>query len=168
MTVLVAAASKHGATREIAEAIARVLADHGVPAELQDVSEVDDLTRFDGVVLGSAVYMGHWLEPARKLVERRGAELAQKQVWLFSSGPVGEAKHVPKEAEDVCDVDDLVARTNAVEHRLFSGRLDKSNLGFPERAVMRAVGAHEGDYRDWDGIDAWAAEIAARLGSSPS
>jgi menaquinone-dependent protoporphyrinogen oxidase len=165
MTVLVTAASKHGATREIADAIARELARHDVSAEVCDVSDVDDLDRFDAVVLGSAVYMGHWLEPARKFVDRRGAELAQKQTWLFSSGPVGEAKHVPKEAEDVCDVEDLVAKTNAIEHRLFSGKLDKSKLGFPERAVMRAVGAQEGDYRDWDGIEAWAGHIAAHLGT---
>ena len=163
MTVLVAAASKHGATREIAEALARELARHDVSAEVRDVSEVDELDRFDGVVLGSAVYMGHWLEPARKLVERRGAELARKQTWLFSSGPVGELAHAPKEAEDVCDVDDLVANTNAVEHRLFSGKLDKSKLGFPERAVMRAVRAQEGDYRDWNSIESWASQIAAQI-----
>ena len=168
MTVLVAAASKHGATREIADAIARELTRHDVPAEVRDVGEVDDLDRFDAVVLGSAVYMGHWLEPARKFVERRGPHLAEKQTWLFSSGPVGELAHAPKEAEDVCDVDHLVATTNAVEHRLFSGSLDKSTLGFPERAVMRAVGAREGDYRDWGAIEAWASDIAATLESSPS
>jgi menaquinone-dependent protoporphyrinogen oxidase len=125
MTVLVTAASKHGATREIAEAIARGLAHHGVSAEVLDLGEVSDLDRFDGVVLGSAVYMGHWLEPARKFVERSGDDLAQKKTWLFSSGPVGEAPHVPKAAEDVCDVDDILAATNAVEHRLFSGKLER-------------------------------------------
>jgi menaquinone-dependent protoporphyrinogen oxidase len=163
MTVLVTSASKHGATREIAEAIARELARHDVSTEVCDVSDVDNLDRFDGVVLGSAVYMGHWLEPARKFVERRADELAQRQTWLFSSGPVGEAKHAPKATEDVCDVDDFVAATHAVEHRLFSGKLDKSKLGFPERAVVRAVGAQGGDYRDWDAIEAWAGRIAAQL-----
>jgi menaquinone-dependent protoporphyrinogen oxidase len=162
MTALVTAASKHGATREIAEAIARGLARHDVAVEVRNLDEVDDLDRFDAVVLGSAVYMGHWLEPARTFVERHGAELARKQTWLFSSGPV-DARHVPKEAEDVCDVGDFVARTSAVEHRLFPGRFDKSTLGFPERAVMRAVGAQEGDYRDWSAIEAWASGIAAQL-----
>jgi menaquinone-dependent protoporphyrinogen oxidase len=168
MTVLVTAASKHGATREIAEAIARGLAHHGVSAEVLDLGEVSDLDRFDGVVLGSAVYMGHWLEPARKFVERSGDDLAQKKTWLFSSGPVGEVPHVPKAAEDVCDLDDILAATNAVEHRLFSGKLDKRRLGFPERAVMRAVRAQEGDYRDWDEIEAWASEIAEQIRPSPS
>jgi menaquinone-dependent protoporphyrinogen oxidase len=163
MTVLVAAASKHGATREIAEAIARELGRRDVSAEVWDISDVDDLDRFEGVVLGSAVYMGHWLEPARKFVERRGPDLAGKQTWLFSSGPVGEPAHMPKEAQDVCDIEDFLSSTNALEHRLFSGKLDKSKLGFPERAVMRAVGAQEGDYRDWGAIEAWASDIASQI-----
>jgi ATPase subunit of ABC transporter with duplicated ATPase domains len=49
-----AAASKHGATLEIAEAIARVLAEQGVSAELVPIDEVSDLGRYDAVVLGSA------------------------------------------------------------------------------------------------------------------
>jgi menaquinone-dependent protoporphyrinogen oxidase len=77
---------------------------------------------------------------------------------------VGEAPRVPKAAEDVCNVDDILAATNAAGHRLFSGKLDRSKLGFPERAVMRAVGAQEGDYRNWDEIEAWASEIAAQIG----
>jgi menaquinone-dependent protoporphyrinogen oxidase len=65
-------------------------------------------------------------------------------------------------------VDDILAATKASEHRLFAGRYDKSSLNFCERAVMRAVGAKEGDYRDWDEITGWAAEIAAQVKGSPS
>jgi menaquinone-dependent protoporphyrinogen oxidase len=41
--------------------------------------------------------------------------------------------------------------------------IDRSPLGFGERAVVRAVRAAEGDYRDWAAIDAWAQEIASSL-----
>ena len=164
MTILVTAASKHGSTLEIAGAIARALDRHGVSTELLRIDEVRDIDRFDAVVLGSAVYMGHGLEPARKFVERHGEGLAERKTWLFSSGPVGEASRVPKAAEDVCDVDDIVGATKAIGHRLFAGKLDKSELGFPERAVIRAVGAEEGDYRDWGEIESWASEIAAQVG----
>jgi len=162
MTVLVTAASKHGSTFEIAGAIARALDRHGVQTELRNIDEVRKLDGFDAVVLGSAVYMGHWLEPARKFVERHGEELAERKTWLFSSGPV-EVRHAPKEAEAVCDVDEIVAATKAAEHRLFAGKLDKSVLSFPERAAIRAVGAREGDHRDWDEIESWAGEIAAQV-----
>jgi menaquinone-dependent protoporphyrinogen oxidase len=71
MTVLVTAASKHGATLGIAEAIARVLDEHGVSADLVDIDEVSDLGRYEAVVLGSAVYMGQWLKQARRFVDAR-------------------------------------------------------------------------------------------------
>lgn len=164
MTVLVTAASKHGSTFEIAEAIARELERRGVSSELLPIEDVTDLGRFDAVVLGSGVYMGHWLKPARTFVERYGDQLAERKTWLFSSGPVGKARRAPKEAVDVCDIDDMVAATRAAGHRLFAGKLDTSRLHFPERAVIRAVGAEDGDDRDWNEIESWAGEIAAQIG----
>jgi menaquinone-dependent protoporphyrinogen oxidase len=80
---------------------------------------------------------------------------------LFSSGPVGNP---PRPAEeDAVDVTELLAATHAREHRLFGGALDQAALGFRERAVMRAVGAHDGDARDWDAIRDWAGAIAETL-----
>ena len=64
-------------------------------------------------------------------------------------------------------VDGLVEATGALEHRLFTGRLDRSGLGLGERAVVRVVGAAEGDYRDWDDVRQWAASIADALESAP-
>ena len=66
MTVLVAAASKYGATAEIAEAIGRGLRETGVAADVRPVEQVGDLSGYTEVVLGSAVYVGRWLEPARR------------------------------------------------------------------------------------------------------
>ena len=94
-------------------------------------------------------------------MEERGAELAGRPVWLFSSGPLGEP---PRPTEDeAVDVAGIVAATGAREHRLFAGRLDRHLLSFRERAVVRAVRAAEGDFRDWDEIDGWADTIAAAL-----
>jgi len=42
------------------------------------------------VVLGSAVYLGQWMKPARELAERSAGAIASRPVWLFSSGPIGE------------------------------------------------------------------------------
>jgi menaquinone-dependent protoporphyrinogen oxidase len=62
--------------------------------------------------------------------------------------------------DDAVKVDDLLAASGARGHRLFGGRVDKHRLGFAERAVLLAVRAQDGDYRDWDEIAAWAREIA--------
>ena len=53
MKALVTAASKHGATREIGETIARVLEEHGLSAELVDIDKVRDLDSYDVYVVGS-------------------------------------------------------------------------------------------------------------------
>jgi len=161
MTVLVTAASRHGATSEIAVAIARVLGSRGLDADVRRADDVRELEGYDAVVLGSAVYAGKWLEPARRLVEEHGDELAARPTWLFSSGPLGEPpRPAPRAA---VDVDAIAAATRAREHRLFAGRLDRGRLGLGERVVARAVHAPEGDFRDWGEIEAWADDIAATL-----
>ena len=161
MNVLVTAASRHGATQEIAEAIGRTLSDRGVTAFVVPIADVSELDGYDAVVLGSAVYMGQWLESARDFVEQHSETLASRPTWLFSSGPIGDPPR-PKEPEAV-DVGAIVSRTQTKEHHLFAGKLDKSKLGFGERAVMLAFRAVEGDYRDWSEIEAWASDIAEGL-----
>lgn len=66
-------------------------------------------------------------------------------------------------AEAAVKIDDILAVTRARAHQLFSGKIDRSRLSFGERAFMTAVRAHEGDYRDWSEIAAWAAGIADEL-----
>ena len=89
MRVLVTAASRHGSTADIAAAIVRVLHLRGLAADLVEPAEVKDLSEYDAVVLGSAVYAGRWMGPATDLVARCQSQLAGRPVWLFSSGPVG-------------------------------------------------------------------------------
>ncbi len=160
MHVLVTAASKHGATGEIAEAIAGRLREHGLQVTVADPAEVTRLESYGAVVLGSAVYAGHWLDPAKELVERFDAELTARPVWLFSSGPVGDP---PKPDQDAVQVDDLMAATGALGHELFAGKIDRSALGFAERAIVRALRVPVGDFRDWDAVDTWADHVAGEV-----
>jgi menaquinone-dependent protoporphyrinogen oxidase len=162
MRVLVAAATKYGATAEIAQAIAEVLGEHGLEVTVLPPERVEEVDGYDAVVLGSAVYAGHWLKPARELVERHAGALAGRPVWLFSSGPVGDP---PKPEEDPVDVADLLAATGALEHRVLAGKLVRRQLSFPERAIVSALRVPEGDFRDWTEIRHWAAGIAAALGA---
>lgn len=160
MQVLITAASKHGATAEIADALAEPLRARGMTTTVRTPEDVTSVDGFDAVLIGSAVYAGHWLEPARHLVERLGEDLRSRHVWLFSSGPVGDP---PRPEDDAVDVAELMDATAAQDHRVFAGRIDKSRLGFAERAIVRALRVPEGDYRDWDAIRSWADDVADRL-----
>lgn len=163
--VLVAAASKHGATREIATHIGETLRGRGCDVTVVDAGGIDTLDGYDAIVLGSAVYAGHWLAEAKDVAERISALHPMPAVWLFSSGPVGDP---PKPDEDPVDVAAIVDATAPRGHRLFAGRIDKAGLGFAERAIMIAVRAPQGDFRDWDDISDWADGIADALDSTPT
>ncbi len=164
MRVLVAAASKHGSTAELARRLG-----HALEAELRTrqvdgtvevlaADQVPSLSGYDAVIIGSAVYVGHWLDAARELA--KNPDLRGIPVWLYSSGPVGDPL---KPAEDPSDVVTLMETTGARGHRVFGGRLIRTDLGFAERAVVRALRVPEGDFRDWDALAEWAADIADTL-----
>lgn len=160
MKVLVCAASKYGATSEIAQAVADVLAEKGLEVTVIPPEKADAVEEFNAVVLGSAVYMGQWLKPAREFVERQAAALATRPAWLFSSGPVGDPA---KPADNPVDVTKILQATGARDHHIFTGKLVKKHLSFSDRAIASALCAQEGDFRNWADIRQWAASIADTL-----
>jgi menaquinone-dependent protoporphyrinogen oxidase len=160
MKVLVTAASKYGATGEIAAAIGDELARHGLDTTVAPPEQIATMDGYDAVVLGSAVYGGHWLKPARELVDRHARDLAAREVWLFSSGPIGDP---PKPTEDPVDVTAIREATRAREHRVFAGKLVRKQLSFGEKAMVVAFRAPDGDFRDWTEIKVWASRIAGAV-----
>ncbi|MGY1691362.1 flavodoxin domain-containing protein [Geodermatophilus sp. SYSU D01105] len=166
LRVLVSAASRHGATHEIADALARALTGseagggRDVVASSVPAEHRPGPSAFDAVVLGSAVYAGRWLEPARELATAHAVALRDRPVWLFSSGPIGEPPFPPDEPHDAGT---LAAMLRPRGHRVFPGRLERSLPSFGERAVVTAMRAPVGDFRDWTAVGAWAEEIAAAL-----
>lgn len=158
MKVLVAVASRHGSTREIAAAIAAELQAAGIDGDLCEAGQVPQLDGYDAVVLGSAVYMGNWLQEAREFVERYRDDLAAMPLWLFSSGPLGSTN--PQPAGDPERLGDLLRSVPHRDHCVFVGRLDKHTLGLRERLAVKAVHAPEGDFRDWSAVRTWARTIA--------
>lgn len=158
--ILVTAGSKHGATLEIAKRIGETLQRHGHHVEVTPAEQVEDLGAYEVVVLGSAVYAGHWVESAKAVAEMIASSPARPKTWIFSSGPIGDP---PKPEEEAVDVSEVSEGTSARGHRVFSGKIDKSSLSFAERAILVAVRAPEGDFRDWDDIEDWANEIARQL-----
>jgi menaquinone-dependent protoporphyrinogen oxidase len=160
MNVLVTVASKHGATWQIAETLAGALRDAGLAADVRGPDDVTSLAGYDAVILGGAVYMGHWPAPAREFAARHRETLAAMPVWLFSSGPVGDP---PAPEGDAPEMVELAARIGARGYQTFGGRIERARLGVMERAIVGALRAPEGDFRDTEAIRGWATALAAKL-----
>lgn len=156
--------SRHGSTAALAVQIHDVLthdlAGSDVSVDILAPEKVTDVWPYDAVILGSAVYMGRWMEPARKFAAEHTDALRQRPVWLFSSGPIGDP---PKPAGAPADATRIAESLAARGQRVFAGRLQKPGLGVGERLIVRAIHAAEGDFRDVDDVRTWAAEIAATL-----
>ena len=173
MTVLVAYATRYGATAGIAERIAATLTADGHEAHALPVEVVHSLANVEAVVVGSAVYFGSWLKPAAAFVERHRATLSELPVWLFSSGPLPGAVEPDKTAgetengEQPKQIDELRAAVGALGHQVFDGALDPKKLGVRDRLIRSLPAGKpllpEVDGRDWAAIDEWAAGIAADL-----
>jgi menaquinone-dependent protoporphyrinogen oxidase len=163
--VLVTFATKHGATGEIAERIGQVLQEAGLYVEVKPVDKVSDLEEYKAVVLGSAVYAGMWLKDAAAFLEANEKKLAERPVWLFSSGPTGEGDPVelmkgwkfPEAQQPIAD------RIGPRDIAFFHGEIDLKDLNLAEKLIVKGVKAPTGDFRDWEAITTWAVAIGETL-----
>ena len=173
MKVLVAFSSRHGATQGIAERIASALSAAGHQAAALPVRDAGNLDSYDAFVVGSAVYMFHWLKEATKFVRHNRTLLESRPLWLFSSGPLGTETTDAKgrdllEASEAREMAGFQEALQPRGHAMFYGAYAPgAAVGLGERFVAMIPAARkampEGDFRDWDVIDAWAAVITEEL-----
>jgi menaquinone-dependent protoporphyrinogen oxidase len=163
--ILVAFASKYGATAEIAERIGGVLQQNGLETDILPVKQVRDLSPYNVVILGSAIYYGRWRKDAVKFLKKNEKQLIEMAVWLFSSGPSGEGDPVellqgwsfPTSQQAIAD------RIQPRSITLFHGALTQEKLSSFEVSILNKLEAPVGDFRDWDAITAWVESIAGAL-----
>jgi len=165
VTVLVAYAFKYGATAEIAEKIGQLLRQEDLQADVLPVNRVGNLTQYKAVIIGSAVYIGKWRKEVVKFLRTNEKLLAERSVWLFSSGPTGEGDPVelmkgwrfPEGLRPIID------RIQPRDIAIFHGMLDMKKLNFLEKFAIKNVKSPVGDFRDWDAITSWTTAIADEL-----
>jgi menaquinone-dependent protoporphyrinogen oxidase len=158
--VLVAYATKMGATAEIAEAIGAELREHGLQVEVRNVGDVASMADYDAVIVGSAIYIRRWRPEAVRFLRKHAGELSDRNVWLFHSGPVGPDKG--QEQGLPSNVGRLAQRIGAEPVMTFAGRLEPATAkGFLARRLAR--GDLATDSRDWPLIKNWAAGIAVAI-----
>ena len=163
--VLVAYATKYGATTDIAKRIGAVLRAADLPTDVLPVKGVNDLTPYMAIILGSAVYIGRWRKEAVKFIKTHQKALTERPLWLFSSGPTGEGDPVkllngwrfPSQLQSLAD------RIQPRDITVFNGNVDVDKLNFLHKSMIKNVQAPLGDYRDWAAITSWATSIAEAL-----
>jgi menaquinone-dependent protoporphyrinogen oxidase len=103
---------------------------------------VEDLTPYDGIVIGGALCFGRWHEDAARLLARHWRELVER----------------PPESR--VELDKALAKVPEVEPRSiadFGGVVDPAKLRFRLNRMPAS------DVRDWGAIDEWADDVATTL-----
>lgn len=152
--------SEYGSTYEIADRLCDEFIRKKLPTVIAYPEDITSLEGYDVIILGSAVYLGKWVKPMRKFVDTFSDELLKKTCYLFSSGPVG--KPLKPEYSKAVSINEIIRKTDAKEHKLFSGKLNKSYLRMSEKMITTALHIKEGDYRNWKEIKSWAKHIATQ------
>lgn len=159
-----ATASRHGATREVGDAVAAVLSEHGHEIVRREVSDVLSDGVPDGIdvaVLGSGTYAAQWLPAASTLRSRLLKCSAPPPIWQFSCG-IRDVSPSPLDSRFLEPVTPAQPRRAPV---VFGGRIRLAGLTLAERSVVAVVRAQEGDYRIWEDVRGWAGLLASRLAS---
>lgn len=160
--VLITYATRHGATKGIAQAAGSMLHSCGHRVRLLPAAVVQDVRDVDVVLVGSAIYHDQWLWDARRLVRRLRGELSHgPAVWLFSSGPLGGTPDGDAALADLTGLDrDLphclrgsLRGVDVRGHAVFPGRLD------PRVAAELDSWAPHGDWRDMALVRDWARAV---------
>ncbi len=158
--VLVAYGTTDGSTAEIADAIADVLRKDGLSAEARPARSVASVASYDAVVVGGGLYAGRWQKHARRFLRRHHRELAERPLWLFTSGPL-DASASERDIPPVPGVKKAMVRLDAKGHITFGGCLEEGAKGWVARMILK--NGKGGDFRDFARIEEWAAEVAEEL-----
>ncbi len=164
----------HGSTAEVAEYIGDNLCDQGFRVDLRLVANVEDISEYDAIILGSAIYQFTWLKDAKNFLKRNQAILAQFPTAYFIVG-ASMSVDTPENREAVkkAFVDPVLEKfpeITPLSIGLFGGAVDfdANEYNLFEWVVLKILGFILGytegaDWRNWDTINAWTKELADEL-----
>lgn len=173
MHVLVAYASEHGSTAEVAAYIGDVLEQQGHNVRVADVYSVEDVTAYEAFVIGSAIHSGEWLPEARDFIEKFAIDMDGKPVFAWVSCiRVLEDKGFDWVLNNYLPAW-LMEKVSLVDVTAFAGKLALDSISYDEEwtLALRYDGNHSpadfnGDFRNWSTIRAWAMEISERINTA--
>jgi menaquinone-dependent protoporphyrinogen oxidase len=162
---LVVYGTKSGCTADIAEAIGNGLRLAGATADVVAVEEQPDPSAYDAVIVGSGVRAGSWHGAVKRWVTEQAEALKARPAAFFTACLTMHSN--PEKAGEVrAYTVPLIAETGVqpADVGLFAGMNLPKTFSLPERLIMKAMKAPEGDFRDLEAATEWGTAIAPRLG----
>jgi len=159
--VLVTYASKYGSTGGVADAIGKELCSKDVTSDVALINNAGNIGSYQGVVIGSAIYMGKWMSEAVDFVKKNKDTLRQMPVAYFLVCMTLSKPTEENRAKVLSYMDSIlkaVPEIKPVGIGTFAGALDYNNLSWLNKKILKSKGTPEGDFRDWNSIHAWARE----------
>lgn len=165
--ILVAYATAAGSTAGVAEAVGRVLRDTGVTVDVCPAREVTDVSSYGAVVLGTGVRVGRTYSEAASFLQEHQTALSEMPVAVFVV-----CMTMKEDTEESCQaVEDyarnMLAATPGIEPvstGLFAGAMDYAKLPWFLRFIIkRVIKTPEGDFRDWEAVETWSADLPSAL-----
>jgi menaquinone-dependent protoporphyrinogen oxidase len=188
---LIVYGTRYGATKGTAEEIATVLQKEGIDVRVVNakIEQVDDVSPYDLIVVGSGIRMDAWTAEAEGFLKKFQKELATKRVAIFvSAGSYFIDEFLGKPVTQIRKkyLDDKAAKyqLQPIALGIFGGLWDRKvfpRWWKPASSVfkvfdidgrIKAAGYKEirpgiWDSRDWNAIRAWAEQLALQLSNAP-
>jgi menaquinone-dependent protoporphyrinogen oxidase len=157
--ILVTFATRAGSTYEIATRVAEVLREAGATVEVKPVTAVHELQGYQAVVVGSAIRMGRWLPEAVEFIKANRETLSHIPTAYFVVSGLLRTETAEMRRQVLAFLDPVRALLEPVRIGLFAGKLDYRTIDGFDRSIAEAVSSAEGDWRNWEAIDAWARDL---------
>jgi len=164
--VLITYASRCGSTGGVAEAMGQVLCGMGASVDVRLVGNVNDLSAYHAVIVGSAIRMGKWLPEAVNFVKDNRDILGRLPIAYFVVCLTMKDNTAENRSKVMAYLDPVrkeAPKIQPVGMGLFPGAVNFSQLSFVNKMILKAKGVSEGDYRDWLAVKAWASTVGPTL-----
>lgn len=172
MRFLIGYSSAHGSTAEIAIFLGKYFEQAGHHVRTAPVGDITLMSGYDAILLGSPIHSGVWLESMDRFTHRMAAQLVSQPVFVFMT-----CIHILEDdgetyVQDHYTRHPFLTNIQPREVKFFAGKLQLDEVNWNERWTLavrydgaKSANQHEGDYRDWDAIEAWGTYVLASLGS---
>jgi menaquinone-dependent protoporphyrinogen oxidase len=183
--VLIAYGTRYGSTEEISQEIGKTLKKEGLQVQFVDLKKTKSkdwpsLENFDGVLVGSSIAMGKWMNEPQEFLKKHKAEIQKKEKILGMFVCCGTASFPETYEQGKNDYLEKIMAKIGIEadiYEAFGGVYDFSEssrvIGMAKRMLKmgaKYMNKNQGtqidlngknDFRDWNQIQNFAKKFAA-------